>query len=121
MSSVARWLLFTGLLALAIFILVAVGLFAINTVSIEQLNRLSGSVGKFGFYSQFLRWLVYLGAWFFWDRLITAMSEWYKWSEYMEDRALNSRYSTTLCVLCVEILIIQNAWAYLTGKLIEAI
>ena len=95
-------------LFLVMFILTSLGLFMVETVSVNKLIRMNESIRSFGFWMQFIRWLSYLLLYIYWQPVIAFIGRFNNWDEVVINRAQMSRRSTIIIFLAVELFLIQS-------------
>ena len=100
-------LLVLGVLMI-LFIISSLGLFMVATLSGEQLKKFNESIHSFGFWTQFIRWALYLLLFIFWESIIGFWGRVRHWDEPIIDRAKMSRKSTLFILLAVELFLIQS-------------
>ncbi len=111
-------LLVLGILII-LFIMSSLGLFMVKTLSGDQLNKLNESISSFGFWTQFIRWALYLLLFVYWKSIIGFWSRVRHWDQPIIDRAKMSRKSTLFILLAVELFLIQSIHVSLYSFLIR--
>lgn len=102
-----------------LFILSSLGLFMVETMSGDQLKRVNESIRSFGFWTQFIRWMLYLLLFIYWQSIIVFFGNARHWDEVTIERAKMSRKSTLYILLAVELFLIQNIHISLYSLLIR--
>ena len=100
-------LLVLGVLII-LFIMSSLGLFMVETLSGDQLKSLNESIRSFGFWTQFIRWVLYLLLFIYWKSIIGFWGSVRHWDESIIGRANMSRKSTLFILLAVELFLIQS-------------
>jgi hypothetical protein len=100
-------LLVSGVLII-LFIMSSLGLFMVETLSGDQLKRLNESIRSFSFWTQFIRWALYLLLFVYWQSIIGFWGRVRHWDEVIIERAKISRKSTLFILLAVELFLIQS-------------
>ena len=100
-------LLVSGVLII-LFIMSILGLFMVETLSGDQLKRLNESIRSFSFWTQFIRWALYLLLFVYWQSIIGFWGRVRHWDEVIIERAKISRKSTLFILLAVELFLIQS-------------
>ena len=103
-----RGLLLVFGVLLVLFILLSLGLFLVETLSAEQIQKLNQSIRSFGFWMQFIRWTLYLLLFIYWQPIIGYWGRVRHWHEAIIERAKTSRKSTLSILLAVELFLIQG-------------
>jgi uncharacterized BrkB/YihY/UPF0761 family membrane protein len=93
---------------IALFIMASLGLFMVESMTGEQLKQMNESIRSFGFWTQFIRWALYLLLYIFWKNIITFWGRVRGWDDVVIKRALKSRVSTFLILFAVELFLIQS-------------
>jgi hypothetical protein len=114
-----RGLLLVFGVLLIFFILLSLGLFLLETLSAEQVQKLNQSILSFGFWTQFIRWALYLLLFIYWQPIIRYWGRVRHWHEAIIERAKMSRKSTLFILLAVELFLIQSIHVSLYSLLIR--
>ncbi len=93
---------------IALFIMASLGLLMVESMTGEQLKQMNESIRTFGFWTQFIRWGLYIFLYLFWQNIIAFWGRVRRWDYAVIDRALQSRVSTLLIFLAVELFLIQS-------------
>jgi hypothetical protein len=80
----------------------------LETLSGDQLKRLNESIRSFSFWTQFIRWALYLLLFVYWQSIIGFWGRVRHWDEVIIERAKISRKSTLFILLAVELFLIQS-------------
>jgi hypothetical protein len=113
-------LLVLGILII-LFIMSSLGLFMVKTLSGDQLNKFNESISSFGFWTQFIRWALYLLLFVYWKSIIGFWGRVRYWDQPIIDRAKMSRKSTLFILLAVELFLIQSIHVSLHSFLMRQI
>jgi hypothetical protein len=116
---VMRGLLFVVGVLIILLILSSLGLFMVETLSGDQLKKLNDSIRSFSFWTQFIRWTLYLLLFIYWQSIIAFLGRARHWDEVTIERAKMSRKSTLFILLAVELFLIQNIHISLYSLLIR--
>ena len=111
-------LLVLGILII-LFIMSSLGLFMVETLSGDQLKKLNDSIRSFSFWTQFIRWTLYLLLFIYWQSIIVFLGRARHWDEVIIGRAKMSRKSTLFILLAVELFLIQSIHISLYSLLIR--
>jgi len=114
-----RGLLFVVGVLIILFIMSSLGLFMVETMSGDQLKRVNESIRSFGFWTQFIRWTLYLLLFIYWQSIIVFLGRARHWDEVIIGRAKMSRKSTLFILLAVELFLIQSIHISLYSLLIR--
>jgi hypothetical protein len=114
-----RGLLLVFGVLLILFILLSLGLFLVETLSAEQIQKLKQSIRSFGFWMQFIRWALYMLLFIYWQPIIGYWGRVRHWHEAIIERAKTSRKSTLSILLAVELFLIQGIHVSLYSLLIR--
>jgi hypothetical protein len=91
----------------------------VETMSGDQLKRVNESIRSFGFWTQFIRWTLYMLLFIYWQSIIVFWGNARHWDEVTIERAKMSRKSTLFILLAVELFLIQNIHISLYSLLIR--
>jgi hypothetical protein len=103
-----RGLLIVVGVLIILFFLSSLGLFMVETMSGDQLKKLNDSIRSFSFWTQFIRWTLYLLLFIYWQSIIVFWGNARHWDEVIIERAKMSRKSTLFILLAVELFLIQS-------------
>ena len=114
-----RGLLFVIGVLIILLIFSSLGLFMVETLSGDQLKKLNDSILSFSFWTQFIRWTLYLLLFIYWQSIIVFFGRARHWDEVTIERAKMSKKSTLFILLAVELFLIQSIHISLYSLLIR--
>ncbi|MBC8386224.1 MAG: hypothetical protein H8E09_00110 [Gammaproteobacteria bacterium] len=118
---VLRGLLLVSAVLIILFIISSLGLFMVETLSGDQLKNLNQSIRTLGFWTQFIRWALYLMLFFYWPSIISFWGRTQQWDDVIIERAKMSRNSSLFILLAVELFLIQSIHVPLYAFLMKQI
>lgn len=93
--------------------IVSSGLFFIDSISGEQIRQARAAVSTVSDSFMWVRWAFYIILYCYWKPLIRGIGRLKKWESEVIERAINSRNSSIIILIFIELLLILRIQQYL--------